>query len=294
MAKRIIFTILLILIGISSFYTGLKPFGPVLVLQDLNSKTETAVETEKKIEPENEDEADAEEEKKKSIQKSLSDKSEQILTVLSALKIVQGAVNVLQSVDAKVVFVAVNPLESLSPFDKTLGKISSLFLFAYGVLVFEKTLLSVFVSIALMILIPICVIVSISAIWKSKGKAYKTHTVVIVSVLIGLVIFFVLPVSFWVSAFLEEKIFSDNVNSLVSSIDENKANAIKMETELRGLRRVGITITNYVSTAQNISNAVIKDTINYLIFLLILNILIPVFTVFGLYKITKYYVKMLF
>jgi len=153
--------------------------------------------------------------------------------------------------------------------------------------------LLVFVSLVLFILIPVCVIFFISMMWKSKNKAYQPQSVVIVSILISLAIFFALPVSFWASTFLEEKVFSENVNSLIASIDENKANAIKMETELRGLRRVGISITNYVSTAQDISNAVIRDSINYLIFFLILYILIPVFAIFGLYKITKYVVKLI-
>ncbi|MDR1839636.1 MAG: hypothetical protein LBQ93_08670 [Treponema sp.] len=289
MDKRIIFTGVLTIIGISSFFIGLKPFGPVLSLLDRYSKIETVVE----VEPEPEPEPEPEVKIRKSIQISLSDKSEQILTVLADLKTVQGAVNVLQSVDAKVVFVAVEPLESLSPFNKTLGRISGLCLFIYGILIFEKTLLLVFVSIVLMILIPVCAMIAISTIWKSKNKAIKMHIVVVVSALISLVIFFSLPISLWVSTLLEEKVFSENVNSLVSSIDESKTNAVKMENELRSLRRVGTSITNYVPTAKDISNAVIRDSINYLIFFLILYIIIPVFAVFGLYKITRYCLKMI-
>lgn len=285
MVKRIIFTALLIIIGVSSFYIGLKPFGPVLAWQDRNSETET--ETESKT--------------GKSIQKSLTGKSEQILTVWAAVRSVYGAVNVLQSAEAKVVFVAVEPLESLAPFDKTLNRLSNLFLFAYSVLIFEKILLSVFISIAFFILIPVCVIVSISAIWKNKNalsqsslnSVSRAHRIVIAAVLISLVIVFSLPVTLGVSVLLEEKILSDNVSSLVSSMDENEKNALKMESELRGLRRIGVTITNYILTAKNICNAVIKDTINYLMFFMISNILIPVLAIFGLYKITKYSVKMI-
>jgi len=285
MVKRIIFTALLVIIGVSSFYIGLKPFGPILAWQDRNNRTET--ETESKT--------------GKSIQESLTGKSEQILTVWAALRSVYGAVNVLQSAEARVVFVAVEPLESLSPFDKTLNRISNLFLFAYGVLVFEKIFLSVFVSIAFFILIPVCVIVSISAIWKNKNMApspnmksgFQAHRIAIVSVLISLVVVFSLPVSLGVSTLLEEKILSDNVDNLVSSMEENEKAALKMESELRGLRRIGVTITDYILTAKKICNAVIKDTINYLMFFMISNILIPALAFFGLYKITKYSAKMI-
>ncbi len=285
MVKRIIFTVLLIIVGISSFYIGLKPFGPILAWQD-NSRTETQTESKTG----------------KSIQKSLTEKSEQILTVWAALRSVYGAVNVLQSAEARVVFVAVEPLESLSPFDKTLNRISNLFLFAYGVLVFEKILLSIFISIAFFILIPICVIVSISAIWKNKNAVsqpnskgtFPAHRIAIAAVLISLVIVFSLPVSLGVSTLLEEKILSDNVNNLVFSMGESEKAALKMENELRGLRRIGVTITEYILTAKNISNAAIKDTINYLMFFMLSNILIPALAFFGLYKITKYSVKMIF
>jgi len=95
-----------------------------------------------------------------------------------------------------------------------------------------------------------------------------------------------------ISAIIEGAL-SENINSLVSSINENKEKAVKLESELRALRRVATTIMNNVSNAKAISDAAIKDMINYLIFFMIIYILIPVLAVIGLYKITKYSAKLI-
>jgi len=285
------------ILGVLSFMIGLKPFGLMAAWQEKTKKTEITEETEVKKEPE----VKVEKEEKvkevkpkvdKSIQKSLTNKSEQIMEVWSALKTIRGTVNVLQSIDAKTVFVVTNPVESLTPFDKILNNISGLFQFSYGVLIFEKTFLAISVSLIFMILIPLCVLITISIIWKNKDKK-EPYKIVIVSVLISIVVLFAVPVSLKLSAVIEEKALSENVNSLVSSINENKENAVKLESELRGLRRVATTIMNNVSKAKEVCDTAIKDMIHYLIFFNIIYILIPLLAIFGLYKITGFSVKMI-
>jgi hypothetical protein len=294
MTKRIIFTGILALFGVSSFIIGLKPFGLMAAWQGKAKKTETEITEEAKPEVKVEKEEIVVEEKPKvdkSIQKLLTNKSEQILEVWSALKTVRSAVNVLQSVDAKAVFVVTNPVESIAPFDKMLNSLSRLFLFAYGVIVFEKTFLAISVSLIFMILIPLCVLITISIIWKNKDKK-EPHKIVIVSVLISLVVLFAVPVSLKISAIIEEKALSENINSLVSSINENRENAVKLESELRALRRVATTIMNNVSNAKVICDTAIKDMNNYLMIFMIIHVLIPLLVVFGLYKITRFSIKM--
>jgi hypothetical protein len=296
MTKQVIFTGVLVVFGILSFIIGLKPFGLMAAWQEKAKKTETEITAEPEVKKEPEPEVKVEKEEKpkvdKSIQKSLTNKSEQILEAWAALKTVRGAVNVLQSIDAKTVFVVTNPVESLAPFDKILNNISGLFQFAYGVLIFEKTFLAISVSLIFMILIPLCVLVTISVIWKNKDKK-EPYKIVIASVLISLVVLLAVPVSLKLSAIIEEKALSENVNSLISSMNENKENAVKFESELRGLRRVATTIMNNVSNAKVICDTAIKDMIHYLIFFMIIYILIPLLAVFGLYKITRFSVKMI-
>jgi len=268
MVKRIIFTIVLIIIGLSSFYIGLNPFGLLAAWQDQNSETE------------------------KGIQKSLSVKSEQVFEVWSDIKSIHGAVNVLQSTEVSSIYPVADPLEILVPLEKTLGRISVLFLVVLKILIFEKILLAISIPIVLMIVIPICILISVSIIWKNKDKK-EPHRITISSFLISVVILFAIPGSLLLSTLVEDKILSNNVNGIVSSISENEENAAAMESELRGLRRVSVTIMNYVTSARDICNAVINDMVKFLVIFLMINILLPVFAVLGIYKITKYYSKMI-
>jgi hypothetical protein len=268
MVKKIVFSILLILIGASSFYFGLRPLGPFISWQDQNSETE------------------------KGIQKSLTEKSEQILTVWIALKSVHGAVNVLQSADTGTIFTSVEPLEILAPFDKNFSRISGLLLFALGFITFEKLLLAISVSVIFMIVIPVFIIFSVIKIWKNKDVK-GIHRAAIVTVLISLVLPFVLPVSLGLSTIIEERLLANNVNDIISSVEYNEENAETMESELRGLRRVGITIMDYVSTARDICNEIFKDIVNFLILFFMAYIFIPIITIIGIYKIVRHSSKMI-
>ena len=284
MAKRIIFTFLLIIIGAGSFYIGFKPFGLLAVWQNQFDKTEEEIEIDAEVEPKSKNWID--------IQGLLTDKSQQIMGVWSSVKSVRDAVNTLQSADARAVFVAVDPLEALAPFDKSLGRISGLLLFMYGFLIFEKTLLAVSVAVIFMILIPICALITVSIIWNKRNQ-YKVHSIVIVSVLICFVMLLALPISFGLPAILEGKVLQPNIEGIVFSIDESEKKAVSMDTELRGLRRIGITIVNYVSSAKEICGDVIRDTVHYFIIFLMIYILLPVLSLFGLYKITRYSSKLI-
>ena len=284
MGKCIIFTILLVVIGAGSFYIGLRPFGPLASWQEQNpvAASEEVDETESGRQTESNGKNPI------NIQKSLSDKSEQILNIWTGVKSIRDAVNVLQSADARAVFIAVDPLKALEPFDKSLGRISGLLLFMYGFLVFEKMLLAISVSAFFLILIPICMLVTVSIIWK-KRKLAGGHRIFIVSVLLCLIIVFVLPISMGLPIIIEEKALSSNINSIVYSVDENNKNAVKMDSELRGLRRVGVSIINYIAAAKEICNDAVKDALNYFIIFLAVYILLPALCIFGLYKITSYY-----
>jgi hypothetical protein len=268
MVKRIIFSVLLILFAGSSFYVGLKPFGIFSAWQDQNNETE------------------------KGLHKSLSIKSGQVFDVWTSLEKIHGTVNILMSTDTSAVYTAVSPLESLSPYEKTLARTSKLFQTALGTLFFEKTLLTIYIFAAFFIFIPVCVLVSVPKLWKQKDVK-ELHRIVIVSVLISLLIPFVVPLSLKLATLTDEKVLSGSIEDLVSSINEETENAEKMENTLKGTRRLGTTVTEYITNAGNLSSLVIKYTINFLIFFLLTNVIIPVLAVFGLYKLTKYFIKLI-
>jgi len=302
MAKRIIFTIVLVIIGFGSIF-----FGSVLF------KTEKPKEQDSKIEKKEEKETpekkrkppivsflipdvEAEDdENSSSIQKTLTEKSKQILGVWATLKVINGVINVLQSAQVGGNFfveATVNPLEFLAPIDNILDKISNLLLWALGAILFEKILLAISGYIVFLVVIPICAIVSIITLWTYKEKN-KVHKVVIVSILISLVIPFAIPISFQVSTIMEKKIITNSVKNVVSSINDKNKTAESMEKEITGLRRIGKSITGYMTNAKNLGNALIEDMINYLIIFIFTSIVIPILTIMGLYFLTKYFAKLI-
>jgi hypothetical protein len=257
--------------GFASFSFGFRSFGHADVMQTQNSETE------------------------KSMQKSLTEKSMQIARVWAVLRIVNGVINVLQSAEIGGSFfveASVNPLEFLSPLDNTLDKISNLLLWALGAILIEKLLLAISGPIVFMIVIPACALISAVSIWIFKDKA-KIQKIAIVSMLISAVVPFIIPLSFQLSIVIEKNLFTNNVNSIISSIDENGKAAGDIENEISGLKKMGTSIVKFMSTAKDLGNAIIQDMINYVIIFIITNVIIPILTVFGLFGITKYFAKII-
>jgi len=274
MKKRIFFTILLILIGSASFYAGFKPYEPIASLRFYDKGTET----------------EAEAEKETKIQKKLTEKSLQVTKVWLTLKVVNGVVNVLQSAQIGGSFfveASVNPLEFLAPIDNTLDRISNILLWALAAILLEKILLSISGYIIFLIVIPACSFVSIITLWLCKDKS-KLHRILVVSLLICLVVPFAIPVSFQVSTFIEGKFLTNNVEKVVASIENTGKNAESMEKEISGLKKISTSIIKYMTNVRNLGNALINDMINYVILFILTGVLIPIFTVFGLYGITRY------
>jgi len=271
MKKRIIFTIILLIIGFGSFYIGFKPYEPVVTLYNNDEETETGIQT------------------------KLTEKSLQVTKVWLTLKVVNGVVNVLQSAQIGGSFfveATVNPLEFLAPIDNTMDRISNLLLWALGAILLEKILLSISGYIIFLIVIPACAFVSILTLWLCKEKS-KLHRILIASILICLVVPFAIPVSFQVSTFIEGKFLTNNVEKIIGSIENNGNTAESMEKEISGLKKIGTSIIKYMTNVKNLGNALINDMINYLIIFILTNIIIPILTVFGLYGITRYFTKMI-
>jgi len=233
--------------------------------------------------------------KEKGIQHRLTEKSKQVAGVWAALKTVNGVINVLQSIQlggSVVVEASVSPMETLSPIDNILDKISDMLLFAFSAIIFEKFLLVISGYIVFLIIIPVCAIISIVSIWKSNDKS-KTSKIVIVSVLIILIVMFAIPVSFYLSSFIEKTVLNNNMNKVLSSIEVKGNTAAKMEKELTSLRKIGTSVSTYITNAKNLSNAVIEDMINYFIIFIFTSIIIPILTIFGLFFLARHCAKLI-
>jgi hypothetical protein len=291
----------LLIICAFSFYVGLKPFGPLAAWQDYNEKPQTEeakaespakAESSAKAEGEDDSEKNTKNKDWKSIHQSFNEKTDQLMSVWGTVKSVYGTINILYTTDVKAVYPAANPLEVLVPTNNILNKISGLFRWALTLLIFEKTLLTFSVTLVFLVLIPICALISIFLLWTYRNEK-KLHRLVISSVLICLVITIAVPVSFKLSTIADEKILSQNVTNIISSLEETEKNAGTFNSELRRFRRAEASINSYLSTSNDLSGMVIKDSTNYLQIFFLAYILIPVIILIVLYKLTRFFIKLI-
>ena len=102
-----------------------------------------------------------------------------------------------------------------------------------------------------------------------------------------------MPLTLKLSTLTDEKLLSGSVENLISSVNEETENAVKMENALKTARRLGAAVQEYITNAKNLSSLVIKYTINFFILFLITNVIIPILTIIGLYKLAKYFSKLI-
>jgi len=293
MAKRWIFTILLVLIGIFYSCMGLKPAGVFASLQE--QETEAQAESSSgtggrgrssgggtfgsqvkaifsKISP-------------KRIQLSLTEKSDQVLKAWTAQQSVHGVINVLQTADTG--NLSVKPGEGLAPYNSTHKVISFLYLTALWVIIFGKTIVSFSVPVICLVIIPFIIIINIIALWKSKDKK-NTHRILIAAIVTTLIISIAVPVIMKVSILVDDYVFAKTVNEITVSLEESEKGAGRIDADLRSGRRSNTAIQNHITVTKRLSNTVIKDSFAYLLIFTIIFILIPVFSGIGLYKLTKF------
>jgi len=229
MSKRVFFTILLILAGFAALFTGFTSCESVKKpeaestqrardAQQPQSGQSTSASSQPQKSPDVTDvfkifaslkeeeggEESVEKEKwslttflfpaidsEEGLQKALSDKSVQVLDVWTTIK---------------------------TKNDSKMEKVSELLLWSYSAVVFEKFLLFFSRFIILLIILPLFLIFSILSILRNKDKK-KTLPLIIVTVLIGLVIFFAIPLSLQASIFMEKTILPDFGSNLDITVE---------------------------------------------------------------------------
>ena len=248
------YIIILILAMGLSFFLGAFILGPKVALKTDDAKKETVIEEledvkEEVILEELIDDADVQPGKKsaglsflfpgidseKGLQKTLADKS--------------GEINGIRTI-----------LDTRAA-DTAIKKMSDNFLFASGVIAFEKYLLFIAGHIILIIVIPVFIIISVILIIANKDKR-KTAKLIIKTVVFSLIIIFILPASFYLSALAEKTMLSHNITSLVSSIETNSG--------------------NFADSA-----------LNYFVIFIFVYIVFPVLIITGLICLVKYFKKRL-
>jgi len=231
----------------------------------------------------------------KGIQKSIQEKSQQVFTVLETVKLMKGVVNILRSAQTKnnyFIEASVNPLEALAPADFAINKIFETLLWINSALMFQKILLSFSSFLIFILVIPICALVTIIVLWTYKNKA-KIYKIVIASIIISLIIPFAIPLSINASSFMGNKILAKKINALTASIDGNGKKAKAMEDDIVKSRRTGNSIINFMVRANNLSNAIIEDVINYNIICLFIYIFVPILVLIFIFFLTRYAVRLI-
>jgi len=293
MAKRWIFTVLLVIIGISYSCMGLKPIGMFASLQEQDAQTETEASSDTTETVENSQDGKIGVQVRsilnkvtpKKIQVSLTEKSNQILQAWTAQQSVHGVINVLQTADYGTL--SVKPGEALAPYDSTHKVISFLYLIALWVIVFGKTVLSVSVPVICLVIVPIIIIINIIAIWKSNDKK-GLHRIVIAAIITTLIVTVAVPVIMKISILADDYIFTKNVNEILALLEDSEKSAGGIYTDLQSGRKSNAVIQGHITFARKISNTTIKDSFYYLFIFVILYVLIPVFASIGLYKLSKF------
>ncbi|GHV83650.1 hypothetical protein AGMMS50212_09900 [Spirochaetia bacterium] len=266
-AKKVIFTVVLLIIGALSF-------APLSSMQKAyNSDNE------------------------KGLQNTLTQKTKQIFVVWGITRGASGLIALLQSVELSVsigVGGSLNPMAWLSPVDNILDKVSDVCLYAIGAVLIEKFLLALSGWAAFRIIIPLCAILCIALIWLDKQKIAVKKIIAGVS-LIGFSICIAVPLSVQVSCIIEKKIFVNEIDKTIREMQLKNADVENMQNDIekQGFSpgRIITSITGFFTNAKNIADALISDVMNYIMIFILTTIIIPIITIAGLGCLTKSIVK---
>jgi hypothetical protein len=216
----------------------------------------------------------------KAVQESLNRKSHQILDVWEVVKTMNGVINVLQSAQVKSKYFSetsvINPVEFLAPVHNVLNKISGMFLVAYFVIIFQKMLLALPIFLVIILIIPICALITIIMLWTYKDRV-KLYKILIASVLSALLIPFAIQLSINTSSLLGNKVMAKNINALVTTItEENGKAASAMEDDIVRSRKTGHSIIKYMDRVKTLSETIIENVMDYIIIFLFIFVVIPI------------------
>jgi hypothetical protein len=239
-------------------------------------------------------------ENEKGLQRTLTNKSQQILTVWGATRVASGVISLLQSIEVGGSFFVeanFNPLEFLASLDNVLDKTSDVCLYALGAILIEKLILALSGWVAFRIIIPIAMFIGIISIWIGKQKANVLRVLISFGI-IGTVVCTAVPISVGLSQVIEKKIFTNEIQRTMNEINlkNNEVEGVQkgIEGNSKGLpKKILDSVHNFFENAKKLADALVQDVINYIMIFVVTNIIMPIATILGLIALTKYIVNLL-
>lgn len=228
------------------------------------------------------------------LQRQLTEKLVQITGVWATVKIVSGVISVVQTIQVQGsipviggLAVSAQPLGWANVIDNTLDKVSTILLWAIGAIAIEKLLLTISWWLSLKIVIPVCTIFIIVALWNKKYKE-RLKRIIAGIIIIGVSVCSAVPLSLEFSNAVETAILSRQITNTIHELEgqsgdiEKEGAGINDTSFLDQLRRLGTGIANLFGDLKQKFDSFIEYTINYIMCFMVTNLLIPVATIFGL------------
>ena len=241
--------------------------------------------------------------KNEKIQNALDEKIKRLTVAWATVKLINGIINELQSIEvggggeAGIVIVggsvhgSVKPLEWLAPLDNILDKISNIFLWALGAVIFEKLLYTISGYVIFQVVIPVCMIISGIAIWLSNGVKKAELRIFFVTFVICVAVCGAIPLSFKLSETVETKLLAKHTEAVWERIRGERKNAEILKDEVNGIyskvMKIAGSIPKLLSDAKAVGDAMTKDLLNTVMVFILTDIVIPILTILGLYWFTK-------
>ena len=225
------------------------------------------------------------------LQAQLTKKLAQVAGVWFSVKVASGVISFVQTIQIEGsipvvggLAVAAQPLGWADVIDNTMDQISNICLWAMGALAVQKLLLTISVWVSLRIVIPVCAVLIVIALWSKKYHG-QLKRIIPGIVIISLGICAAIPVSLEFSNVVESSILSSYINQTVNEI-QGVSNEIEKEGEEANdvglLRRLGTGIAAFFDNIRKHFDSLIERTINYIICFVVTNIIIPICTLFFL------------
>ena len=229
------------------------------------------------------------------LQAQLTERIKNTLGIWAVIKAASAVISTLETFQTEVgaslalhATFSINPFSGLSVVDNILDQVSNILLWATGTLSVLKILLAVSIWFSLRVIVPVCVILIICALWSKKYSGRLKRMVAGIA-LIGLAVCFAVPLSLEMSNLVENRILAgqiyrttNEINSLGAHIERegselNDSSGL-LDTIRRGTRNIG----NLFQGVIQYIDRLIENIIDYIMIFLVVNILIPIATIFGL------------
>ena len=225
------------------------------------------------------------------LQGQLTRKLAQVAGVWAQVKIVSGVISVLETIQVEGsipvvggLAIATEPLGWTDVVDNTLDQISDICLWAMGAIAIEKMLLAISIWFSLKIVVPVCAICIVVAIWIKKYAGQLKR------IIAGLIIIFAgicsaIPLSLELSNIIETSILSSQIRETINEIDGSYEEAEKIGDDVNNssfmsrLRQIGAGIFSFFGDIKQTFDTFIDSMINYIMCFIVTNLIIPIATI---------------